>query len=180
MAKLLIEIAEESPCNFCGAPVPLDVTAEEDAASCQSCDQSVYPRYTAAAVFTSMLDGKIIDARQGGLVLGRDTAEDDIPMIAAVAPGVYQVLGLMHGGEYILSRDAAAEHSERVNEINSYKAKDYEPLRNVVLSKVTRMFNTNHEPAGVVALLIDHGQFIINRAGTAKFYQELENLNTPG
>jgi hypothetical protein len=177
MAQVFIKVEEESPCNHCGAMAPLDVQAYIEYATCPSCGKELYPRLTAATLYQRLFDGDVIDARRGGLVLGRDTPEDDIPMIVPVNTGVYQIIGLMQGGEYILNAEVSTRRRERLEEIAAESKGDYEPLGSIELTKVTRIINTNHQPGGEVILLIDRGQFIVSRAGAAKFYRELEELN---
>jgi hypothetical protein len=177
MAQVLIKMDEESPCEHCGEVTPLDIHAYVDNSTCPSCGKELAPRITVATLYERLLRGDVIDARRGALVLGRDTPEDDIPMIVPVATGVYQVVGMMQGGEYILSAEASTKHSKRLEEICEVAKGAYEPLRSVEVTSVTRIINTNHQPAGEVLLLIDPGQFIVSRAGTAAHYQELVQLN---
>lgn len=177
MAQVFIKMDEESPCNHCGAVTPLDIHAYVDYAKCTSCGKDVAPRITVATLYERLLGGDVIDARRGALVLGRDTPEDDIPMILPAATGVYQVVGMMQGGEYILNAEASTRHLQRLEEISANAKGTYEPLRSVEVTSITRIINTNHQPAGEVFLLIDPGQFIVSRAGTAIYYQELVQLN---
>lgn len=170
MAEMTFSIADDSPCYFCGEPVAMDKS------TCPSCGKEVFLRYNAADMYLLFYDGHIIDARAGGLVLGRHHNEDDIPMLAAVAPGIFQVLGKMQGGEYFVNRAATAKHRERLEEINSHQSSEYIPMQSIELSDKSRVFNTNGI-RGELALLIDSGSFIINRAATLKFYRELEELN---
>jgi hypothetical protein len=143
---------------------------------CPSCNEEVPPRYTAADLYFSFYEGHIIDARAGGFVLGRDNNEDDITMISAVAPGIFQVCGLMQGGEYIINREATSKHMERIEEINSYKSSEDVFINSITINNKTRVFNTNGIKGNLV-MLIEAGQFIINRAATAEHYFELEDLN---
>ncbi len=115
MSDFKIEIPEFSPCNHCGVDVALDITA------CPNCDENVFPRITVPELLKAFSSGWIIDARSGGLVLGRDDPEDDIPMIIAVIQGVLQFSGLMHGGEFIVNNVASDNQRERLLEINSYR-----------------------------------------------------------
>lgn len=121
----------------------------------------------------------MLDIRPGGLVLGRPGPEDDIPMYRAVVPGVLQLCGLMHGGEFVVNSVAAEENSERLEEINSYKDLACAPLTSIPLTATTRIFNTNgtEGPESNLAVLIQARQFIINRAATVKYYSELEEIN---
>ena len=170
MAKLQFEVADSSPCFHCGTDMPFQLS------ECASCNQEVPPRYTAADVYFSFYEGHIIDARAGGFVLGRDDNEDDITMISAVAPGIFQVCGLMQGGEYIINKEATSKHRERIEEINSYKNSEYVCINSITITNQTRVFNTNGIK-GKLVILIEAGQFIINRAATAEHYFELEDLN---
>ncbi|MCA1438519.1 MULTISPECIES: hypothetical protein [unclassified Bradyrhizobium] len=62
-----------------------------------------------------------MDARFGGLVLGRDGPEDDIPLLQHQGAGVFALIGVMQGGEYILSEEATKRHWTRLQEINAEK-----------------------------------------------------------
>jgi len=121
--------------------------------------------------------GLIIDARDGGLVHGRDSDEEDIPMLAPVAFGVFQVMGLMQGGEYIVNRENSQSNSVELEEINSYTGSESTQIISIELSSKTRIFNTNGRK-GNLFLLIDGGQFIVNRIATSKFYYRLEEINS--
>ena len=146
---------------------------------CQSCENELPPRFTTGDLLISFTSGGIIDARSGGLVLGRPGPEDDIPMFRAIIPGVLELCGLMHGAEFIVNNMAAAKHVDRLLEINSYRPEDYTPLASIPLTLTTRVFNTNRTtgPDSNLALLIQTNQFIVNRRATVKYYSELEELN---
>ncbi|WP_434723025.1 hypothetical protein [Mesorhizobium sp. RIZ17] len=93
--------------------------------------------------------------------------------------GIFELTGLMHGGEFIVSREATAKHLPTLETINSEKgvaAAEDVPLR---YSPIASVINTNLMPAGG-ALWIDPGQFIINGFATAKHLETLEKLNADG
>ncbi|PKO69082.1 MAG: hypothetical protein CVU20_12285 [Betaproteobacteria bacterium HGW-Betaproteobacteria-14] len=123
------------------------------------------------------LEGRLIDARAGGLVLGRDHDEDDIPLLALVASGVFQVIALMQGGEFIISREVTERNLPRISEINSYQSGSYAPMEEIPLTRDSRVFNCNGT-SGDLILLIEKGSYIVNRAATIKFYAELLELNS--
>ncbi|MBW4443306.1 MAG: hypothetical protein KME10_19105 [Plectolyngbya sp. WJT66-NPBG17] len=170
MPKVEFSIADSSPCISCGTDLFLEQSR------CPSCGSESNIRTAFADIYDLLMQGSLIDARPGGLILGREHDEDDIPMLAPQAVGIFQLVGYMQGGEYILNRDAAIEHKEKILEINSYKDKDYTPLRSIRLTDTTRILNTNAS-SGSTALLVEHGQFVVNRAATARYYYELEELN---
>jgi len=163
--------AEGSPCPHCHEEVELDMTV------CPSCKQEVYQRYDALSFILTFFEGHIIDARAGGLVLGRNHNEDDIPMLSVMAPGIFQSCGMMMGGEFILNREATAKHKNRIEEINAYlKDSPFTPLTSISITEKTRVFNTNGIK-GELIMFVDNGQFVVNRAATAKYFKELEELN---
>lgn len=63
MAKLLIEIDDESPCNHCEAMTPLNNYAEIDIATCLSCGKELNGRITVAVRYIRLLTGYVIPAR---------------------------------------------------------------------------------------------------------------------
>jgi hypothetical protein len=172
MAEIKIISAESSPCNHCGADVPMSREGW-----CDACNNPIPQRWNSADFLRAFFKGRIIDVRAGGLVLGRNHNEDDIKMVNMPANGVFQLCGVMMGGEYILSKEATAKHMDRLNEINAFsKDSEFTPLVSVPITEKARVFNTNGIK-GRMWVYVDSGQFIVNRAATATYYQELEELN---
>jgi hypothetical protein len=69
-------------------------------------------------------------------------------------------------------------YHEKITEINSYKNNSYTPLSSIEITvRASRIINTNFRNKDIV-LLADSGQFIVNPAATAKYYYELEKLNS--
>ncbi len=169
MTNVEIEIADSSPCFFCSEELPLNLL------SCSSCG-SPQARYTAVEIYHKFYEGHIIDARAGGLVLGRHHNEDDIPILYSSAIGVFDLSRYMQGGEYILNTEASVKHKDRIEEINSYMTSEYSPIKSLEVSEKTRIFNTNGIK-GELIILIDSGQFVVNRAATKKHFTELEKIN---
>jgi hypothetical protein len=170
MSKVELEIAETTPCFYCHEPMPL--TESE----CAACQKEVPLRLTILDFLGDFFGGHIIDARAGGLVVGRHDSEEDIPMLIGVGLGVLQISGMMQGGEYVVNREAASKHADRIQEINSYKNKQYKPVESIDITARTRIFNTNGLQ-GKLLIFLDSGQFIVNRAATIKYYLELEEIN---
>lgn len=169
MTNAEFEIADYSPCFFCSEELPLNLL------SCSSCG-SPQVRYTANEIYHKFYEGRIIDARAGGLVLGRHHSEDDIPMLYSSAIGVFDLSRYMQGGEYILNTEASVKHKERLEEINSYMSAEYSPIKSLEVSDKTRIFNTNGIK-GELIIIVYSGQFVVNRAATKKHFTELEKLN---
>jgi hypothetical protein len=171
MGKVELAYADESPCFFCNEKMPLK------ASICQSCDKEVPPRITVMDLLVAFVDGHIVDVRAGGLVLGRHHNDDDIPMYLPVAEGLLQICGVMQGGEYVVNKEATEKHVARIQEINSYKGdEEYKPSQSLSMTDTTRVFNTNGIK-GELSVLMEGGQFIVNRAATIKHYEELEQIN---
>ena len=144
---------------------------------CPACKEEVPPRLTTFDLLELFAAGHIIDVRAGGLVWGRHDNEDDIPMLMVVANGILQLCGVMQGGEYIVNKEATAKYRTRLEEINSYKSSEkYVPIQSLNITDTTRIFNTNGIK-GELLVLLDGGQFVINRAATMKYYAELEEIN---
>lgn len=169
MTNINIEIADSSPCFSCNEALPLNLL------SCSSCG-SPQARYTAVEIYHKFYEGHIIDARAGGLVLGRHHNEDDIPMLYSSAVGVFDLSGYMQGGEFILNTEASVKHKDKLEEINSYMTAEYSPIKSLEVTDKTRVFNTNGVK-GELIILVDLGQLVINRAATKKHFTEIEKLN---
>lgn len=169
----VFDTPERSPCAHCGKDTLLTLNV------CELCNEELSPRITVPQLLVMVVTGLLIDVREGGLVLGRPGPEDDIPMLFAPVPGVLELCALMHGGEFILNTMASAKHTDRLLEINAYKPEEYTPLPSIPLTSTTRVFNTNGTkgPESNAAVLIQTGQFIVNRRATVKFYSELEEIN---
>jgi hypothetical protein len=115
-----------------------------------------------------------MDARFGGLVLGREGTEDDIPLLQHQGSGVFAVVGAMQGGEYILSAEATKLHMSRITEINS---KNGAPPGLPCSPPQSAVIDTNLMPPHGGLWVAYGGQFIVNRFATAKYFDELEKLN---
>lgn len=172
MAEICLSIATSSPCFECQQEVSFTDNI------CPHCGAVVFPRYTAKEIYLMFYNGKLIDARRGGLVIGRDSSEDDIPLITPVSDGIFQFVGLMQGGEFIVHQQATLQNKKRIEEINSHRGEGADSLKTLYLNKGTQVYNSHHNN-GVVSLLVNNGSFIVNRFATALFYNQLVALNTP-
>ena len=122
--------------------------------------------------------GKIIDAREGGLVLGRSHAEGDICILKSNEDGKFFIDGCLEGGEYLVNTLAAEKNKQRIEEINKYYVKNEVcALDNIRLSMKTRIINTHSEPSDKLIFFGGSPIFIVNKYATAKSYYELEALN---
>lgn len=119
------------------------------------------------------VSGWVVDGRDGGLVVGRRHSEGHIVMLQGTAtPGRFALVGLMEGGEYLMSPEATANHLARLHEINSDNAPcDLSPQ----LTSDSRILNTRAEPHD--KFLIVQEQFIVNINSTRRHFAELEELN---
>lgn len=170
MLEQKFTIADNSPCFYCNQPLSIKSSI------CGSCKEENPIRCTAEDMYLLFYEGHIIDARAGGLVLGRNHNKDDIPMFAPVAPGIFQVLGLMQGGEFLINSNSAGKHSKRIEEINRNNDDEYTPITSLIINEHSRVFNANGIK-GDLSLLIDSGSYIINRSATIRYYEELVDLN---
>ncbi|MBT2303815.1 zinc ribbon domain-containing protein [Variovorax paradoxus] len=172
MPEFKIAIASETPCPACGIAVPLETT------NCPSCSAQAPHRLTFSEFFTDLEQFRIMDARHGGLVLGRDGPDDDIPMYRHAGDGIFEVAGVMQGGEFIVSKAATEKHRAELELLNSEKGgPPYEMT--YALSLHSSVINTNFLPQ-FGGLWISWGQFIINRFATAKHLATLERMNAEG
>lgn len=169
------EISPDVNCIKCDAlnPTLLD--------RCTVCDQMLW-NMDIGEFFNRLFQRQLADARQGGLILGRNGPEDDIPLFDMRAKNVASLIGLMQGMEFIASTEATAKHYERLEQINTDKG-DAEELNAIHLPMTGNVIDTNQfKPIDDIypyAGLWVTQQFIINRYATKKHFEELVHLNTP-
>src|ERR1044071_6066974 len=132
-----MEIADGAPCPKCKAEVAINLE------TCPECEEELPFRIHLGQLLIALTTGEVIDARRGGLVVGRHDAEDDVAIVRAVASGILEVCGRMQGGEFIVNARASVENIERLQEINCHTSAEYTPIANVALTDATRIFNTN-------------------------------------
>lgn len=168
MAEFRLEIGSETACQTCGAAIPLS------SATCPGCAAQAPHRLTFEEFFVELERGRMLDARPGGLVIGRPGLDDDIPMYRHFGKGIFEVVGLMQGGEFIVSKFATEKHRAWLEEINQEKGEcSGGPM--LKYSPVMSTINTNLLPPWG-GLWISY-QFVVNRFATAKWLDELEWLN---
>ncbi|HEV7735786.1 MAG TPA: hypothetical protein VGO47_00195 [Chlamydiales bacterium] len=173
MNQVKFDVVESSSCPDCKTQVPLTETI------CHSCNEEMPTRLTIKELIDALFFEDLVDVRAGGLVLGRHDENDDIPLFSRCGEGVFQALSMMQGGEYIVNSRAVKKHLERLKKINSFKSSEAKATNSIPLTNTTRVFNTNGIQGGALALC-DEGQFVINRAATQRYYQELDSLNASG
>lgn len=168
MAEFRLEIGSETDCHTCGVAIPMSAEA------CPGCQTAAPHRLTFEDFFIELEQGRMLDARQGGLVVGRSGPDDDIPMYRHFGKGIFEVVGLMQGGEYIVSKIATEKHRDWLEEINQEKGECTGALA-LKASPVISVINTNLLPSWG-GLWISY-QFVVNRFATAKWLDELEWRN---
>jgi hypothetical protein len=128
--------------------------------------------------FYAMLrSGWILDARRGGLVLGRSHAGGNIYMIQESGDSGYQIKGHMEGYEFILNYAASVTHRDRIEEINRQKPTFAPPLTlSAVLAHQT--VTTAAEPFDKLLWIDVRGQFVVNRWATCANLDELARMNS--
>lgn len=169
MRQFTLEIAETLPCRACGKEVPVGLEV------CRACgEHSVSIGFDE---FFAMLErGEVVNAQQGGLVIGRDHPDDDIPLFQFAGAGIFRMCGCMQGGEYLMGVDATAKHRDRLVAINSEKG-SYTPLTTLPVTARTSVINVNLCSPTASLWLNPRGQFVVNRFATIKYLDELERLN---
>ncbi|MCQ0168439.1 hypothetical protein DN388_15895 [Pseudomonas sp. S12(2018)] len=120
------------------------------------------------------VNGWIVDARDGGLIVGRSHQNGHILMFQGTPSlGEFEHIGYVEGGEYIMSTGATESHMARLEEIN----RDNAPCdTEVPISLDSQIINTRAEPHD--KFLVIEKQFIINRNATKRHFVELEKLNS--
>lgn len=123
-----------------------------------------------------VMNGWIVDGRAGGYIIGRSHDTGNIYMIQrADTADVFVIQSCLEGGEYIINHDAYTRYKDRIEEINSFN-EPHDKTPNMSITLKTRMINTYSEPYDKL-LLIEKGQFIINKFATVFFFKELEEIN---
>ncbi|WP_223448475.1 hypothetical protein [Pseudomonas sp. BF-R-19] len=121
------------------------------------------------------INGWIVDARDGGLIVGRSHEDGHIVMMQGTSTfGKFEQIGFVEGGEYIMSTDATEAHYDRLKEINE----DNSPCGDEIsVSSDSQIINTRAEPHD--KFLVIQRQYIININSTRRHFKELEDLNRP-
>jgi hypothetical protein len=178
MADNIITIVDSHPCFNCGA----DLSLTEN--QCAACGDYPPLRWDAAGMMTLFQHGLVLDVSAGGLVLGRDDRIDDIPMIVCAVEGIYYLGAHMQGGEFIVRTNSSIKYKERLDEINSYEGPEYIVNQTIHLNNDSTIYNTNVDDNFIEKLdvrtkkvLVHAGQYIIRRSATAKYYEELVEIN---
>lgn len=141
--------------------------------NCPQCGSNTY-RVPFGDFYSDLEQLRVMDARYGGLVLGRDDDEDDIPMYVCRDGGIYHLVGLMQGGEYLMSRAATHRYGSTLQALNAEKGKVGSHA--VSLTAMSSVINTNFMPK-FGGLWIQEPQFIVNRYATMKHFEALERMN---
>lgn len=122
----------------------------------------------------AFVNGWVVDGREGGLIEGRLHKEGHIVMMrpSEEVLGEYELLGLVEGGEYVMSPDASTAFFDRIEEINLDKS----PCPPAHARVPSRILNTRAEPHDKF-LIIQKGQWIVNIEATNRHFDELEQMN---
>lgn len=172
MPEIKLEYPELSPCFHCGKDMALAVN------TCSSCGKDAPHRLTVGELLLAFTSGLMLDVRMGGFVAGRDGPEEDVRMYRATVPGILQLCGFIQGGQFIVNGNAANENYERLEEINSEYNRESTSLNHVELFPSLRIYNTNGiGEQGDISVLIQSGQFIVNRHATKTYLSELLEIN---
>jgi hypothetical protein len=122
--------------------------------------------------------GWIVDGRGGGLLLGRSHAGGNIYTLRQLRDGSFDCPCHVEGGEYIINRAAYLAFEKRIHEINEFN--DGHDLTSCIcISPKSRILNTHSEPYDKF-LFLEEGQYIVNKNATAKYFDELEEINHDG
>jgi len=131
----------------------------------------------AETVLGMFLDGYLIDARAGGLVIGKSHEEGHIYMVQRDEDDDFIFVGVMEGGEYLLCHEASDIALERLEIINQDTGPVTEFVVPDIYHRATRVINTSATPDDKIMLIDARGQFIINAVSTRKHFKELQVLN---
>lgn len=169
------DVDDTAPCGEC--EVQTDVLVP----NCINCG-AVNVHLTLGEFIQRFSRKQFLDARLGGYIIGRDGPEDDIPMFQISAGNLITLIGMMQGGEYVVSTNAAQRNRDEIIQINSQtgRACDLEvelPFPNCNVLNVNQCQPLDGlSPSG--ALLVDSGQFVVNRFATKENFARLEEINS--
>jgi hypothetical protein len=129
-----------------------------------------------------IVDGMILNAKYGGLVLGNMHSHGGIQIIRQSTLEHVQVIAEMEGWEYILNPFATEKYAKRLTEINAEFASTrnvFSPYRiGVEISMLdAKPRNIQGKEVSKILLIGDESQFIINKFSTSKHLEELNELN---
>lgn len=119
--------------------------------------------------------GLVVDARRGGLVIGRSHDEGNIYMIQQYLTG-YRVINHMEGGEYVICHEAIMKHKDRIIYINSLQM-DCQNVDIDVLRHTPLLVTQLDGPHDKFLLFDVRRQFVVNKGSTCYFLEELNRLN---
>jgi hypothetical protein len=88
----------------------------------------------------------------------------------------FVVAGVMEGNQYILNRRSSIKYKDHLLEINQYVNSVKQDIKSIIVSPICRLFNT-YDLVENKIVLVEEGQFIVNKMATTKYFDELEKLN---
>lgn len=153
-----------------------------------------YPDFNFDFFKGHLRNGKLIDARKGGLVLGKPHPEvgqshlNNIHVLF-IRPNLELFLldllrdnpedlvayfGSIEGGEYILCAEAKRKYEQLFDEINADLTPS-KPIQQITITNHTRIINAFDE--GDNYLLVDSQFAIVNKHATARNLADLELMN---
>ncbi|MDR1718448.1 MAG: hypothetical protein LBS20_21635 [Prevotella sp.] len=117
----------------------------------------------------------IVDAREGGLIIGRSHDEGNIYVIIPVKDG-YNYVHPVEGGEYIVNHISSMKHWDRIRFINSHKASDC--TIHIDILRKTPLLVTQGRIADKLLLIHQEGQYVVNKRAACLFLEELNAINS--
>lgn len=118
--------------------------------------------------------GGFIDAKYGGLVIGKTHGEGGIIIVSPNADGeTIDIAAEMEHGEYIMNHEATIKYKDRLSEINADS--DFDGCISIDDIRLKRVLFAGKTFAAIVFAYGE--QYIINRNSTAKYLDELETMN---
>ena len=96
-----------------------ELNDEDDGGNWQARVNPLIPKEISAAKFTCLfLEGKIVDARAGGLVLAKISENDPARLIYKLGSS-YVLDGTVSAGSFIMNRDASMRHRNRLKKMRA-------------------------------------------------------------
>lgn len=116
---------------------------------------------------------KLVDARYGGLVLGRRHSDGGVKMLKPLSGNTFGLCE-MEGGEFLTCSSFVSHHLDYLQQANSYFDEN-EGLSDDYDGHLFNIIRPLSSP--YLLILSDSDQFIINRSATKKYLHDLDRIN---
>lgn len=122
-------------------------------------------------------DGALIDARQGGLIIGPSHDQGGVYFLFEYVDG-FRLFGEVEGYEYIINKHSAEKYRQLLGILNKQKGDFYEyPINESIMVIDAQTPNQNFYNSKFIILDVRGGFAIINKYATKTHLEELDFIN---